>query len=436
MTSSTEERRYPKITDEGIAALRARMGIPVKRDDRGKYTQINADASRAYSIATGDMNPFYVDAEHARATRWGTVVAPPGILLATGEPEGRDLTPEEREAGRGGALPGVHGMFAGRDFEWYAPMVEGDTISRVTYEAGFYEKEGKFAGRQVLQMVETLFRNQRREVVAKMLGWRMRTERDAARERKTVFRESKVWSDDELAQIDEAYEPEQPRGAEPRYWEDVQVGDDMGEMVRGPFRVTDGVAWEMGWGGPYARTGKSDHEFRKRHPGAYTLDPRGAWDVVERVHWDDDFAREIGVPAAYDYGAQRVGWSCNFLTNWMGDDAWLKRMWVQIRKFNILGDLQTFEGQVIDKRVENGEYQVVCDFWALNQLKEITTPGQAIIVLPSREGGMPQLPTASQPEYPTWGPDTKVTPVGPSTFEPVSTTHGFRMVGLQEEAAE
>ena len=430
--TSTEERRYPQITDEGIAALRARVGIPVKRDDRGKYTQINADAARAFSIAAGDTNPLYLDPDHARASRWGAPVAPPGILLATGEPEGRSLTAEERESGRSGALPSVHGMFAGRDFEWYQPMLDGDTIYRVAYEAGFYEKDGKFTGgRQILQMVETLFRNQRHEVVAKMLGWRMRTERDAARERKTVFRESKEWSDQELAEIDKAFEHESHRGAEPRYWEDVAIGDDMGEMVRGPFRVTDAVAWEMGWGGPYARTGKFDQEFRQRHPGAYTKDPRGVWDVVERVHWEDDFAREIGVPAAYDYGAQRVGWSCNFVTNWMGDDAWLKRMWVQIRKFNILGDLQTFKGEVIEKRIEDGEHQVVCDFWALNQLNEITTPGQAIILLPSREGGMPQLPTGSQPPYPTWGADTKVTPVGPSPFQPESTTHGFRMVGLQ-----
>ncbi len=430
---TTTERRYPRITDEGIAAMRARVGIPAKRDDRGKYTQINADAARGYSIATGDLNPLYVDADHARASRWGDTVAPPGILLATGEPEGRDITPEEREAGRGGALPGVHGMFAGRDFEWYAPMLAGDTIYKVTYEAGFYEKDGKFTGsRQILQMVETLFRNQRHEVVAKMLGWRMRTERDAARERKSVFRESRVWSDEELAEIDEAYARETWRGPEPRYWEDVQIGDSLGEMVRGPFRVTDGVAWEMGWGGPYARTGKSDHAFRMRHPGAYTQDPRGVWDVVERVHWDDEFAREIGVPAAYDYGAQRVGWTCNFLTNWMGDDAWLKRMWVQIRKFNILGDLQTFTGEVIDKRIEDGEYQVVCDFQAINQLNEITTPGQAIILLPSREAGNPQLPTGSQPPYPTWEGDKKVVPVGPSRFQPVSSTHGFRMVGLQD----
>ena len=428
--TTTEERRFPEITDESLEALRSRRGIPAIRGDRQKYTQINADATRGFSLGVGDTNPFYTDEDYARGTRWGTVVAPPCILLGTGISEGRELTAEERQAGRGGGLAGVHGMYAGHDWEWYRPMVEGDRIYRVQYEAGFSVKQGNFAGRQILQHMESLYRNERREVVCKAVHWRMRTERDTARQRKSVFREPTAWSDDELARIDQAYADEVPRGAELRYWEDVQVGDELGEMLRGPFRVTDAVAWETGAGGPYARTGRSDHEFRLRHPGAYAKDPQGVWDIVERVHWDDEFAREVGVPAAYDYGAQRIAWSGNFLTNWMGDDAWLKRMWVQIRKFGIIGDLQTYRGRVIDKRVVDGEYQVVCDFWATNQLDEITAPGQAIILLPSREGGMPELPASGQPEYPTWGPDTKVTPLGLSPVEPSPQAHDFSHVGV------
>jgi acyl dehydratase len=427
MTST--ERRYATITPESLQALRNRLGIPVERDDRGKYTYINADAARNFSIGTGDANPFYTDEDYARATRWGTVLAPPGILLAAGLPEGRDATPEENEAGRGGALPGVHGMFAGRDYEWYEPIVEGDRLFRVTYEAGFIEKEGRFAGRQILQLGETLFRNQHGRVVAKALGSRMRTERDAARGRKAYWRDPHVWTPEELDRIDEAYENELPRGAEPRYWEDVQVGDPMGEMVRGPYRITDAVAWEIGWGGPYARTGRVDHEFRKRHPRAYTRNRLGVWDVVERVHWEESFAQEIGVPAIYDYGAQRVAWVCNFVTNWMGDDAFLKRLWVSIRRFNIEGDALWHRGEVIEKRIVDGEYQVICDFWAENQLGEVTAPGQAVVLLPSRTDGYPKLPAKGQPEYPKWGPTTKLTPLGVEPLPP-STTHGFLPFGL------
>ena len=430
--TATGERTFPTISDEGLAGLRARRGIPAVRGDRQKYTQITADAARGFSLGAGDTNPLYTDEDYARATRWGTVVAPPCILLGAGIPEGRDLTPAEREAGRGGGLPGVHGMYAGHDWEWYQPMVEGDRIHRVQYEAGFSVKQGNFAGRQILQHMESLYRNQRREVVCKAVHWRMRTERNTAARRKNVFRSPTVWSGEELARIDAAYAAETPRGAEPRWWEDVRVGDELGEMVRGPFRVTDAVSWETGAGGPYARTGRSDHEFRRRHPGAYARDPQGVWDIVERVHWDDGFAREVGVPAAYDYGAQRIAWSGNFLTNWMGDDAWLKRMWVQIRRFGIIGDLQTYRGRVIDKRVEDGEHQVVCDFQATNQLGEITAPGQAIVLLPSRAAGMPALPAAGQPPYPEWGPETVLEPLGLAPVEPGPQTHGFAHVGVPD----
>lgn len=427
MTATEEPRiRFPKISDENLAGLQARRGIPVTRGDRQKYTQINADATRGFSLGVGDTNPFYTNEDYVRNSRWGTVVAPPCILLGTGISEGRELTPAERDAGRGGGLPGIHGMYAGHDWEWYQPMVEGDRIHRVQYEAGFEVKQGNFAGRQILQHMESLYRNQNREVVCKAVHWRMRTERNTAASRKNVFRSPTVWSDEELARIAKTYENEIPRGAEPRYWEDVNVGDEIGELVRGPFRVTDAVAWETGAGGPYARTGRADYEFHQRHPGAYAKDQQGVPDIVERVHWDDEFAREVGVPAAYDYGAQRIAWSANFLTNWMGDDAWLKRMWLQIRRFGIIGDLQTYRGQVIDKRVENGEYQVVCDFWATNQIGETTAPGQAIILLPSRDGGMPKLPASGQPEYPTWGSDTVLEPLGLSPIEPEPQAHDFK----------
>ena len=151
------------------------------------------------------------------------------------------------------------------------------------------------------------------------------------------------------------------------------------------------------------------------------------------MHWDDGFAREVGVPAAYDYGAQRIAWSGNFLTNWMGDDAWLKRMWLQIRRFGIIGDLQTYRGRVIDKRVVDGEHQVVCDFWATNQIGEITAPGQAIILLPSREGSrMPTLPASGQPAYPTWDADTRLTPLGLAPVEPGPQAHDFKHVGVPD----
>jgi hypothetical protein len=106
-------------------------------------------------------------------------------------------------------------------------------------------------------------------------------------------------------------------------------------------------------------------------------------------------------------------------------------MWVQVRRFNIEGDVQWYHGQVIDKRLVDGECQVVCDVWAENQEGELTTPAQAVVVLPSREHGPVQFPAKGQPSYPTWGPGVKVTPAGVEPFEPFSTTHGILPVGIE-----
>jgi len=427
--------RHGAITDGGLAALRSRIGIPHEArrygSRRGLFTLINQDSAHVYATASGDANPLYADAAYARASHWGAVVAPPTILFNAGTVEGRPLTAREREEGRGGGLPGVHGMFSGADWEWYRPLREGDELFRVGYVADAQEKSGVFAGRQVLTLTEHLFRNQRREVLAKMTEWSMRTERDAARERGKYDWTPHAWTDGELARIDEACARERPRGAETRWWEDVEVGDALDGIVRGPYRATDAVAWDIGWGGVFARSGKVDYDYRQRHPRAYSKNRYGIPDVPERVHWESEFAREVGVPALYDYGPQRIAWASTLLTNWMGDEGFLKRLWVQVRRFNIEGDAQWYRGEVIAKEFADGEARVVCDLWAENQRGEVTAPGQAIVLLPSREHGPVRIPASGRPAYPRWGPDEKVEPVGQAPLPRHSATHGFLLPGVQ-----
>ena len=328
MTSATE---HGTITEAGLAAMRSRIGIPNEARRygarRGLFTLINQDSAHIYATGSGDANPLYQDAAYARASHWGSVVAPPTILFNAGLVEGRPLTAREREEGRGGGLPGVHGMFSGADWEWYQPLREGDEIHRVNYLSDAQEKSGVFAGRQVLALTESLFRNQHGEVLAKEVEWSMRTERDGARERNKYDWEQHEYTNEELERIDEAYANERPRGAEPRYWEDVQVGDALDGIVRGPYRATDAVAWDIGWGGVFARSGKVDYDYRQRHPRAYSKNRYGIPDIPERVHWESEFAREVGVPGLYDYGPQRIAWASTLVTNWMGDSGFLKRLW-------------------------------------------------------------------------------------------------------------
>lgn len=109
----TSTPRHGSITDEGLAALHSRIGIPNETRRygarRGLFTLINQDSAHIFATASGHANPLYSDAGYARASRWGPVVAPPTILFNAGAVEGRPLTEREREEGRGGGLPGGHG---------------------------------------------------------------------------------------------------------------------------------------------------------------------------------------------------------------------------------------------------------------------------------------------------------------------------------------
>jgi len=51
----------------------------------------------------------------------------------------------------------------------------------------------------------------------------------------------------------------------------------------------------------------------------------------------------------------------------------------------MVGDTTWCKGKVTSKYIENGEHLVECQLWAENQRGEITAPGQATVILPSRE---------------------------------------------------
>jgi acyl dehydratase len=101
-----------------------------------------------------------------------------------------------------------------------------------------------------------------------------------------------------------------------------------------------------------------------------------------RVHWDNEFARQVGVPGAYDYGPQRVSWLIHLLTDWMGDDGFVKSLKVQVTRFNIWGDVQFIKGKVLEKLREGDDSVVRVEVWAENQRGEVTAKGSGEVLLP------------------------------------------------------
>ncbi len=77
----------------------------------------------------------------------------------------------------------------------------------------------------------------------------VRTERTKAREKKKYDAMTvEPYTDDAIAAIEAQYANETRRGAEPRWFEDVSEGDEIGPMVKGPLTVTDMICWHVGMG--------------------------------------------------------------------------------------------------------------------------------------------------------------------------------------------
>jgi len=117
-----------------------------------------------------------------------------------------------------------------------------------------------------------------------------------------------------------------------------------------------------------------------RDPNTYALEP------IFAVHYNKEAALAMGLPYPYDVGTQRHSWQIHLLTNWMGDEGWLKRSRAEYRRFVYLSDVIRLTGRVVKKYLdENGEHCVDIETHAFNQRGEDTMPGTATVILPSRE---------------------------------------------------
>jgi hypothetical protein len=274
--------------------------------------------------------------------------------------------------------------------------VEGDQIFSFGGTESVVEKDSEFAERSVLITYASVKVNQRAEIVAISRTLAIHTERKTAREKgKYAEIEPATYATADLERLDAIYAAEGPRGAEPRWWEDVAVGEQITPMAKGPLTLTDMIVFHAGGYGfvPYEPcTNRIAYKNRQRISAFYVKNEYGIPDVAQRVHWDSDWARAIGNPMAYDYGVMRDCWLSHFITDWMGDDAWLVRQSSEIRKFNYIGDAHVLTGEVVGKRVEDGRCLVDIEMRGTNQRDVVTCPGAATVALPSREHGPVALP--------------------------------------------
>lgn len=401
-TAESESGRFEdavsaEISADDLAKDRAALGKWAASRNQEWISTATPETIRNFAYSYGDDNPLFTDPEYGPRTRWGSQVAPQIMAAVLNAPLRGDRLPKEL---RGGSYRGIHAFVSGGTWDWYRPIYPGDTLYSFSGLESVEEKTSEFAGRSVIRVLRDVKINQRAEVVGVYRTLVIYTERKKAREKgKYSSIPEPSYTKDDIAALDEVYAAEKVRGGEPRYWEDVVVGEDMGRMAKGPLTTTDMVVFHAGGYGfvPYGlKTGRMNYQNRLRIPAFYIDNEYGVPDVAQRVHWDNEWAKAIGNPRAYDYGVLRECWIHHFLTDWMGDGAFVVRQHDEIRKFNYQGDIQYLTGKVEGKRQEDGLMLVDVAVEVRNQRGETTAQADATISMPSREHGAAMTPEVPQ----------------------------------------
>ncbi len=373
-----KELARDRFTDKMLAEMRALIGTELRTELSVNHEYATRHAILRFTEGIGDGNPLWTDPDYARASVHGGLVAPPSFIFA--------CLGSVQVGWRG--LGGFH---AETRLTFGKAIREGDRIkARVTFDGFDGPDASSFAGRRVKDYLRQEYFNQHGDLVATFICSRIRFEREEAQGRASS-REVLIphpWTDEEVAQIEADILAEKPRGAEPRFWEDVKVGDEIDVITKGPIGLTDFIAFVASGAAPIPRIAAHGVALRRyhKHPRWAFRDPQThALEPVYSVHYNDYAARLQGAQAAYDVGIQRTCWQIHSLTNWMGDAGRLKAADSQYRAHVYLSDVVRLGGRVTAKEVDaDGDHVVKVETWAVNQREKNVMPGTAAIALPSR----------------------------------------------------
>jgi acyl dehydratase len=377
--SITRELARGKFTDEMLADMRALIGTELRTQACLNNEWATRLAILRFAEGIGDDNPLWTDESYAAQSPFGTLIAPPSFIFAC---------LGSVQVG----WPGLGGFHAETRIDFNQPIRVGDKIkASITFD-GFDGPidDSNFGGRRIKDYLRQEYRNQNDELVATFICSRMRFERTEMQKRaeSRALTIPHPWNEEDLLKIEEQILAERPRGAEPRYWDDVQVGDEIDTIIKGPLGLTDFIAFIAAGAAPIPRISAHSVALKRyrKHPKWAFRDPRThALEPVYSVHYNDYAAGLQGAQAAYDVGIQRTCWQIHSLTNWMGDSGVLKSITGQYRAHVYLSDVVTLGARVESKEVdEHGNHLVKLTTWAYNQREKNVMPGTAVIALPAR----------------------------------------------------
>jgi hypothetical protein len=156
-----------------------------------KTFPIEASHILMFARSVGDDNRVYADADYARTTEAGGIIAPPTFAQAVaqfdpdyvlrpkpGKPwfgSGQNPSGVTRETSGGGGNGG--GLHAEQHFEYHRHPKPGDVLTATTLPGKTWEKEGRRSGKLIFSETVTEYRDQSGQLVITARGVGVRTER-------------------------------------------------------------------------------------------------------------------------------------------------------------------------------------------------------------------------------------------------------------------
>ncbi len=369
------------LSNEALTEWEKRIGLELRVNNIYNET-VSFEAIRNFANGIGDANPLYREEEYARKTRYQALVASPAWVAS--------VFPHWVLQG----LAGVHADHSASDWEFLRPIYVNDKITPKCYFVGYDVKTSRFAGKTAFEYQRFEYWNQRGELVSRghllLVRYERQTARGKSEEGTGKYDNIEVphpWSEEALNKVDEDTLAEDICGSKIRYWEDVQIGQELVPVVKGPLGLTDIIAYCAGAAPVQLAAHGVQLRLYKRHPAWAFRDPvTNSWEPVYGVHYSVPAARAVGARYAYDVGVERHCWLVSLLTNWMGDEGWLKRCYAEYRQFVYLSDAVWLKGKVIKKYTdEHGEYCVDIETHGINQRSGDTIVGESTVILPSRD---------------------------------------------------
>jgi acyl dehydratase len=305
---------------------------------------VTRDAIRHFAWAIGDDNPLWTEPDHAKESCWGGLIAPPCLLYAVDETTVAPGLDDQRRHYRRVKWTWFDVVSDGTDLDVQATL----TGEHENVESGVVDQHGR---------VEFLTANGQLIAVAETICSRL-TEPLTPIEDRPELR----YTANEIDAIEQGILDETRRGATTRYWEDTAVGDDLGTILKGPLSIMDVVAWCAG---------------------------------TQGVATDADGFSDGGLHAETATGPQQVAWIAHLLTDWMGDDAFLHGLDINVISNPPLGSTTSISGHVTKLNIDAVTATAEVTVTAVDQSGEVTAHGSATIAQPSRERGPVVLPMGS-----------------------------------------